>query len=206
MLTHLRKISGLLIFICFLHPEGRSQSALEIQIADSAHTRIAPDIYGQFAEHLGRSIYDGFYRDGHIRMDIVDALKKIQVPNLRWPGGCFADQYHWKDGIGPKMKRPKTINTTWGMVTEDNSFGTEEFMELCKMIGCRPYIAGNVGTGSPQEMKEWIEYLNLKEGSTLADLRKANGHEQPYRVALWGVGNESWGCGGNMSPEHYADL
>ena len=179
---------------------------MKITNPPASGTVIPADIYGQFAEHLGRSIYDGFYRNGTIRMDVVNALKAIHIPNLRWPGGCFADQYHWRDGIGDKSKRPKTVNTTWGMVTEDNSFGTDEFMEMCRLIGCEPYIAGNVGTGTPQEMKDWIEYLNFKGNSTMADMRKANGHEQPMRVSLWGVGNESWGCGGNMTPEHYADL
>lgn len=166
-----------------------AQVRATVTIRDTGKVTINKDIYGQFAEHLGRSIYDGFYRNGHIRMDVVAALKSIRVPNLRWPGGCFADQYHWRDGIGPN--RPKTVNTTWGMVTEDNSFGTEEFLELCRLIGCQPYIAGNVGTGSPQEMKDWITYLNY------------NHHNN---VSLLGVGNESWGCGGNMTPEYYASL
>ncbi|MGN6177604.1 MAG: alpha-N-arabinofuranosidase, partial [Mucilaginibacter sp.] len=150
---------------------------------------ISRDIYGLFSEHLGRGIYDGIYGKGKIRQDIVQALKDIHLPNLRWPGGCFADQYHWRDGIG--QNRPKTVNTTWGMVTEDNSFGTDEFMELCKEIGCQPYIAGNVGTGSPQEMKDWVTYLN---------------YDHHFKVSYWGVGNESWGCGGNMTPEYYANL
>jgi alpha-N-arabinofuranosidase len=168
-----------------------AQEKAMIMITDTGHTVISKDIYGLFSEHLGRGIYDGIYYKGHIRQDIVQALKDIQLPNLRWPGGCFADQYHWRDGIGPKDKRPKTVNTTWGMVTEDNSFGTDEFMELCKEIGCQPYIAGNVGTGSPQEMKDWITYLN---------------YDHHYNVSYWGVGNESWGCGGNMAPEYYANL
>jgi len=167
---------------------------------------ISKHIYGQFAEHLGRSIYDGFYRNGKIRMDIVKALKEIKVPNLRWPGGCFADQYHWRNGIGTKVSRPIGINTTWGMVPEDNSFGTHEFLELCSLIGCDPYLAGNVGTGNPQEMKDWIEYLNYGGKSTLSALRAKNGHPEPFKVPFWGVGNESWGCGGNMRPEYYADL
>lgn len=193
--------------LLFLFPfTGLAQKPITIDLSDTGHIIISRNIYGQFAEHLGRSIYDGFYKDGKIRTDITAALKKIQVPNLRWPGGCFADQYHWRDGIGNKSKRPGTVNTTWGMVEEDNSFGTEEFMELCKQIGCEPYIAGNVGTGSAQEMKDWIEYLNLSGHSTLSELRRSNGHADPYHVSLWGVGNESWGCGGNMTPEHYADL
>lgn len=177
-------------------------------------TTISRHIYGQFAEHLGRCVYDGFWiTDGaagnnsnRFRMDVVNALKKIKVPNLRWPGGCFADEYHWSDGIGPRDQRPKTINTTWGMVTEDNSFGTHEFLELCKLIGCEPYMAGNVGTGSPKEMANWIEYLNFNGDSKLANQRRANGQNDPYKVSFWGVGNENWGCGGNMTAEYYSNL
>lgn len=146
---------------------------------------ISKHIYGQFAEHLGRSIYDGFYRNVKIREDIVLALKKIQVPNLRWPGGCFADEYHWRDGIGAKAKRPVRINTTWGMVEENNSFGTHEFLELCEKIGCEPYFAGNVGTGTPLEMANWIEYLNSDSKSTLANERRKNGHPEPFGVSFW---------------------
>lgn len=183
----MRKIVSLL-FIS-LSFSAFAQENATLTITDTGHTVISRYIYGQFAEHLGRSIYDGFYRNGKIRMDIVTALKEIKVPDLRWPGGCFADQYHWRDGIG--SSRPKTLNTTWGMVTEDNSFGTEEFWQLCRLIGCEPYIAGNVGTGSPQEMKDWVTYLN---------------YDHHNNVSLWGVGNESWGCGGNMTPEYYANL
>ncbi|HEX7904116.1 MAG TPA: alpha-L-arabinofuranosidase C-terminal domain-containing protein [Chitinophagaceae bacterium] len=177
-------------------------------------TTISRHIYGQFAEHLGRCVYDGFWitnapagnTGNRFRMDVVNALKKIKVPNLRWPGGCFADEYHWSDGIGPGDQRPKTINTTWGMVTEDNSFGTHEFLELCKLIGCEPYMAGNVGTGSPKEMANWIEYLNFNGDSKLANQRRANGQNDPYKVSFWGVGNENWGCGGNMTAEYYSNL
>jgi alpha-N-arabinofuranosidase len=199
----MKKIAGL---FCLLVQFSFAQEKATIKIADTGQTVISRDIYGMFSEHLGRGIYDGIYYHGQIRQDIVQALKDIHLPNLRWPGGCFADQYHWRDGIGAVGSRPKTINTTWGMVTEDNSFGTDEFMELCKKIGCQPYIAGNVGTGSPQEMKDWIEYLNFNGTSSLSALRKANGHPEPYRVSLWGVGNESWGCGGNMRPEYYSNL
>lgn len=180
-------------------------NSIRIRFDDTADAPfISKHIYGQFAEHLGRSIYDGFYRNGAIRSDIVAALKQIRVPNLRWPGGCFAEQYHWRDGIGVPSQRTATVNTTWGMVIDDNSFGTDEFMRLCKEIGCQPYIAGNVATGSPEEMKDWIEYLNFNGNSTLADLRRKNGHVEPYGVSFWGVGNESWGCGGLMSAEIYA--
>jgi alpha-N-arabinofuranosidase len=184
--------------------------AVDAPEASSSHT-ISRFIYGQFAEDLGRSIYDGFWvadsmrvpRKDRIRLDVVEALKRIRVPDLRWPGGCFADQYHWSDGIG--AQRPVRVNATWGMVPVDNSFGTQEFLELCNLIGCEPYIAGNIGTGTPQEMESWLEYLNYNGKSTLTDLRKAGGHEAPYGVSFWGVGNESWGCGGNMTPEFYTD-
>ncbi len=174
---------------------------------------IAPEIYGHFSEHLGRCIYEGLYvgEDSDIpnvngmRTDVVEALKEMGIPLLRWPGGCFADEYHWKDGIGDKKDRKKMINTNWGGVTEDNSFGTHEFMELCRQLGCKTYINGNVGSGSVQEMSEWIEYMTLKGQSPMSDLRKKNGHEEPFKVDYFGVGNENWGCGGNMTPEFYAN-
>ena len=180
--------------------------------ATSSHT-VSRYIYGQFAEHLGRCVYDGFWvddtmkvqRKDRIRMDVVEALKRIKVPDLRWPGGCFADQYHWSDGVGPRSQRPVRVNANWGMVPEDNSFGTQEFLELCNLIGCEPYMAGNMGSGSPQEMENWLEFLNYNGKTTLTDLRKAGGHPAPYKVSIWGVGNESWGCGGNMTPEYYTD-
>ena len=174
---------------------------------------IAPEIYGHFSEHLGRCIYEGLYvgEDSDIenvngmRKDVVDALKELQVPVLRWPGGCFADEYHWKDGIGPKEGRKKMINTHWGGVVEDNSFGTHEFMELCGQIGCKTYVNGNLGSGTVQEMSEWVEYMTFNGVSPMADLRKANGHEEPWTVDYFGVGNENWGCGGNMTPSFYAN-
>lgn len=174
---------------------------------------IAPEVYGHFSEHLGRCIYEGLYvgEDSEIpnvngmRTDVVEALKELKVPVLRWPGGCFADEYHWKDGIGPKENRKKMINTHWGGVVEDNSFGTHEFMELCRQIGCKTYINGNLGSGTVQEMSEWVEYMTFDGVSPMADLRKANGHEEPWKVDYFGVGNENWGCGGNMTPQHYAN-
>ena len=175
--------------------------------------RIEPEVYGHFSEHLGRCIYEGIFvgEDSEItnvngmRTDVVEALKELQIPMLRWPGGCFADEYHWKDGIGPKETRKKMINTHWGGVVEDNSFGTHEFMELCRQLGCKTYINGNLGSGTVQEMSEWIEYLTFNGVSPMADLRAKNGHEEPWTVDFFGVGNENWGCGGNMTPEHYAN-
>ncbi|MDY5181605.1 alpha-N-arabinofuranosidase [Butyribacter sp.] len=174
---------------------------------------IEPEIYGHFSEHLGRCIYEGIYVGENseipnvngMRTDVVEALKELKVPMLRWPGGCFADEYHWKDGIGPKEARKKMINTHWGGVVEDNSFGTHEFMELCRQIGCKTYVNGNLGSGTVQEMSEWIEYMTFNGVSPMADLRKKNGHEQPWKVDFFGVGNENWGCGGNMTPEFYAN-
>lgn len=176
--------------------------------------KINKEIYGHFAEHLGRGIYEGIYvgEDSEIpntngmRNDVVAALKAMKVPVLRWPGGCFADEYHWKDGIGPKESRKKMINTNWGGVVEDNSFGTHEFMELCEQLGCEAYINGNLGSGSVQEMSEWMEYLTFDGISPMSELRAKNGHKEPWKVAYFGIGNENWGCGGNMTPEGYANM
>ncbi len=175
---------------------------------------IRPEVYGNFSEHLGRCIYEGLYvgEDSPIpnvnglRTDVVEALRNLSLPVLRWPGGCFADEYHWKEGIGPKKGRKRIVNTNWGGVVEDNSFGTHEFMELCRQVGCKPYINGNVGSGTVQEMAEWIEYMTAGGDSTMAQMRAANGHAEPWQVDYFGVGNENWGCGGNMRPEYYADL
>ena len=175
---------------------------------------IAPEIYGHFSEHLGRCIYEGLYvgEDSEIpnvngmRTDVVEALKEMKIPVLRWPGGCFADEYHWKDGIGPKETRKKMINTNWGGVLEDNSFGTHEFFELCRQLGCKTYINGNMGSGTVQEMSEWVEYMTFNGVSPMAELRKANGQKEPWNVDYFGVGNENWGCGGNMRPQYYGDL
>lgn len=177
-------------------------------------SHIHKEIYGNFSEHLGRCIYGGVYvgRDSKIpnvnglRQDVIEAMKAMKLSVLRWPGGCFADSYHWKDGVGPKGSRKKTVNANWGGVVEDNSFGTHEFFELCSLIGCEPYVNGNVGTGTVQEMQEWIEYMNSAEISPMADLRRENGREEPFRLKYFAVGNENWGCGGSMSPEFYADV
>ena len=176
-------------------------------------SHIAPEIYGQFSEHLGRCIYDGVYvgEDSEIpnkngmRKDVVDALRALKLPVLRWPGGCFADEYHWRDGIGPKEKRRRMVNTNWGGTVEDNSFGTHEFMELCDQLGCEPYIAVNLGSGTVQEAAEWIEYMTADGDSTIVKQRQANGRKEPWHLKYVGIGNENWGCGGSMSPDFYAN-
>ena len=182
--------------------------------ADDRLGHIAPEIYGHFSEHLGRCIYNGIYvgenspipnTDG-IRNDIIEAFRNIKAPVFRWPGGCFAEEYHWQDGIGEKALRRKIVNTNWGGVTEDNSFGTHEFMRFCELVGCKPYINVNVGSGSVREMSEWIEYMTSDAESPLTEQRKKNGRAEPWKLEYLGVGNENWGCGGNMRPEYYADV
>jgi alpha-N-arabinofuranosidase len=188
-----------------------AQQTASLVVEGNSQNVISRHIYGHFSEHLGRCIYDGFWVDeklnvpkkDRIRLDVVEALKKINIPNLRWPGGCFADEYHWRDGIGPRNQRPKMVNTNWGGVTEDNSFGTHEFLELCELLNTEPYISANVGSGTVAEMSQWVEYLNFDGLSPMTELRKQNGHAAPWKVAFWGVGNESWGCGGSMTPEYY---
>ncbi len=180
---------------------------------DLGADKISKYIYGHFAEHLGRCIYGGIWvgedspipNTRGIRNDVIAALREINPPVVRWPGGCFADTYHWKDGIGPREQRPAIINTTWGGVSEDNSFGTHEFLDFCELIGAEPYICLNVGSGTVQEAADWVEYVNSDAKSPMTDLRKKNGREKPWNVKFWAVGNESWGCGGHMTPEYYAD-
>jgi|WetSurMetagenome_2_1015567.scaffolds.fasta_scaffold11872_2 alpha-L-arabinofuranosidase len=181
--------------------------------ADAAKDTISKFIYGQFAEHLGHCIYGGVWVGENstipntrgIRNDVVDALKKIKVASIRWPGGCFADEYHWKDGIGPRADRPKMVNSNWGGVTEDNSFGTHEFMDLCEQLGCEPVICGNIGSGTVKEMSEWVQYLTSDGDNPMTALRKKNGREKPWSVKFWCVGNETWGCGGIMDADHYSN-
>ena len=181
---------------------------------ENKKSKINKEIYGHFSEHLGRCIYEGLYvgensdipNTNGMRNDVVEALKEMKIPVLRWPGGCFADEYHWRDGVGPKETRKKMINTHWGGVVEDNSFGTHEFFELCRQLGCKAYINGNVGSGTVQEMSEWVEYMTFEGVSPMADMRKENGHEDAWTVDYFGVGNENWGCGGNMTPEYYGNL
>lgn len=181
--------------------------------ADQCGPVINRNIYGHFAEHLGRCIYEGLWvgpdsailNTRGIRNDVLAALKALHIPVLRWPGGCFADEYHWKDGIGPREKRPSMINTHWGAVVENNHFGTHEFMDLVELLGCEAYICGNVGSGAVSEMMEWVEYLTSDALSPMANLRRANGRDSAWKVKYFGVGNENWGCGGNMRAEYYAD-
>lgn len=180
---------------------------------DLGKETISRHIYGHFSEHLGHCIYGGYWvgegssipNTRGIRQDVVAALKNINIPNLRWPGGCFADEYHWRDGIGPRDKRPKMINTHWGGVTEDNSFGTHEFLDLCEQLGTEPYICGNIGSGTVEELSKWVEYVNSDNVSPMTEERKQNGREKSWGVKYWGIGNENWGCGGYMTAEFYAD-
>jgi alpha-N-arabinofuranosidase len=195
-----------------LNIAGQPNKASLVLHADQAGPVINRNIYGQFAEHLGRLIYGGIWvgedsnipNTGGMRNDVVAALKELSIPVLRWPGGCFADEYHWRDGIGPRDKRPRKPNASWGGV-DTNAFGTHEFMALCERIGAEPYINGNLGTGTAQEMMDWIEYMTSDSDSTLANLRRQNGRDKPWKVPYFAVGNESWGCGGEMRPEFYAD-
>jgi alpha-N-arabinofuranosidase len=178
--------------------------------ADLGRDTISRNLYGQFAEHLGRGIYDGIWArndagEWHIRDDVAGALRELHVPNVRWPGGCFADRYHWRDGVGLRAQRPTIVNTNWGNVTEDNSFGTHEYLDFVSRIGAAPFIVGNVGSGTVREMAEWWEYVDFGGTSPTTELRKSNGHADPWAVRYWGVGNEPWGCGGNMTPEYYAN-
>lgn len=192
----------------------KAEVVINIKTAEAKDT-ISRHIYGHFAEHLGRCIYNGLYvgeenkiipNTEGVRNDIIGALKELNIPNLRWPGGCFADTYHWKDGVGPKEERPTIVNRWWGGVTEDNSFGTHNFLNLCETLNTEPYISANVGSGTVQEMIDWVQYVNHGEKSPMADWRRANGREEPWKVTYWGVGNEAWGCGGNMTAEFYANL
>lgn len=204
----------LFIFIAMAARHLSAQNQVTLQ-ADSGKVIINKHIYGHFSEHLGKCIYGGFYvgesntRIPHtkgVRNDVVDALKKLKIPNLRWPGGCFADTYHWKDGIGPKNKRPTIVNTWWGGVTEDNSFGTHDFLDMCELLGAEPYLSGNVGSGTVQELSDWVQYVSFDGISPMSKLRKENGREKPWVARYWGIGNEAWGCGGNMRPEYYANI
>ena len=204
-----------LLLLCIVgFTKNYTQTSAKLFVyAEEPKQKISRHIYGHFSEHLGRCIYDGFWvsdtssipKKDRLRLDVITALKNIKIPNLRWPGGCFADEYHWRDGIGARNQRPTMINTNWGNITEDNSFGTHEFLELCNLLKCDPYITANVGSGTVDEMSKWVEYLNFDGLSPVTTIRKQNGHPAPFNVSFWGVGNESWGCGGRMTPEYYAN-
>jgi len=194
-----------------------AMNAQDVQLnvhPSQAKTTIAKEIYGQFSEHLGSCIYGGLWvgPDSNIpningyRKDVFEALKELEIPVMRWPGGCFADDYHWMDGIGPQEQRRVLVNNNWGGTEEDNSFGTHEFLNLCEMLGCEPYISINVGSGTVEEMSSWIEYMTAEGNSTWAQKRRENGREKPWKVKYIGIGNEAWGCGGNMLPEYYSDV
>jgi alpha-N-arabinofuranosidase len=210
----MKKALGIVLVFIFCSQSVFSQketTVITIKNNESAPT-INKNIYGHFAEHLGRCIYGGFFvgdtskipNTNGVRNDVIDALKKLKIPNLRWPGGCFADTYHWKDGIGPKENRPTIVNQWWGGVTEDNSFGTHDFLNLCELLGTEPYLAGNMGSGTVQELADWVQYVNFSGKSPMSDLRVKNGRKEPWKVKIWGVGNEAWGCGGNMTADYYA--
>lgn len=209
----LKKITTAVLFITATITYGQSSIVLD---ASKAKDTISRHIYGHFAEHLGRNIYGGFYvgdgnkkipnKDG-VRLDVIEALKKLKIPNLRWPGGCFADTYNWRDGIGPKKDRPSMLNIWWGNVKEDNSFGTNEFLNMCEELNTEPYISGNVGSGTPRELSDWVKYTTHPNGSSpMPELREKHGRKTPWRVQYWGIGNEAWGCGGHMTAEYYADV
>ena len=202
-----------LISTLILSAGAWAQVRIDVHESAKGQPIIPAGIYGQFSEHLGRCIYEGIWvgpdspipnEDGY-RTDVLEALKALKIPVLRWPGGCFADEYHWMDGIGPREQRPKMVNTNWGGTVEDNSFGTHEFLDFCERIGAQPYISTNVGSGTVEEMAKWVEYVNASGGS-MAELRARNGRKEPWNVKYIGVGNESWGCGGNMTAQYYSDV
>ena len=199
--------------------QAAAQSSKPVEVAvtiraDQPGATISRHIYGQFAEHLGAGIYEGIWvgEDSAIpntrgyRNDVVEALRKLKVPVVRWPGGCFADEYHWREGIGPREQRPIKVNTHWGGVEEPNSFGTHEFLDFAELIGADAYVSGNAGSGTAQEMADWVEYITADNNSSLAQLRRKNGREKPWKLPFFGVGNETWGCGGNMRVEYWADV
>jgi alpha-N-arabinofuranosidase len=191
-----------------------SATASAVIHAERPGAKIDRHIYGQFAEHLGRGIYEGVWVGEHstipnvrgFRNDVVAALRELHVPVVRWPGGCFADEYHWRDGIGPRAKRTVTLNTNWGGVPDNNEFGTHEFLDFVDLIGADAYINGNLGTGSAREMAEWLQYMTSDKPTALTAERARNGHPAPWKIAYFAVGNEAWGCGGNMRAQHYVDL
>ncbi len=209
----MKKLLPTIIFVASAGIMTAQDATVTIK-AKEGKNLIYKEVYGQFAEHLGSCIYGGLWvgensaipNTNGYRNDVINALKKLSIPVLRWPGGCFADEYHWQDGIGPRDKRPKMQNNNWGGTIEDNSFGTHEFLNLCEILGCEPYISGNVGSGTVEELAKWVEYMTSDGDTPMAKLRRQNGRDKAWKVKFLGVGNESWGCGGNMRPEYYSDL
>lgn len=212
-MNHIKQALVSVAIVALTIPAQAQDTTLKIHV-NKGENIISKEIYGQFAEHLGSCIYGGLWvgKDSKIpnyqgyRADVFNALKELRVPVLRWPGGCFADEYHWMDGIGPQSKRPKLANNNWGGTIEDNSFGTNEFLNLCELLGCEPYISGNVGSGTVEELADWVQYMTSDGDTPMARLRRENGRDKPWKVKFLGIGNESWGCGGNMRPEYYSDV
>lgn len=169
-------------------------------------------LQGQFAEHLGEGVYDGIWvgpdsaipNTRGIRNDVAAALKAIKVPVVRWPGGCFADIYHWRDGIGPAAKRPVRKNDWWSGL-ENNAFGTHEYFDFIEQIGAESYVAINMATSTPSEMREWMDYITSSAKDSIAEERRANGRQAPWKLGFVGIGNEAWGCGGAQTPEYFAN-
>lgn len=205
----MKKFSIFFLSLCL-----SAQAQVVVTLQPSSNQTIAADIYGQFSEHLGRCIYDGIWvgpdsdipnQNGY-RSDVMEALRTLEIPVLRWPGGCFADDYHWMDGIGPQEQRTLISNNNWGGTMEDNSFGTHEFLDFCELVGTKPYISGNIGSGTPEELAKWVEYMTSNSQSTIVNLRRSNGRDEAWDVRYLGIGNEAWGCGGNMTADYYSDL
>jgi alpha-N-arabinofuranosidase len=202
---------SLLLLLVSAAPLMAQQTARLSIDASKAGAKIDRNLFGQFAENLGHGLYEGIWvgpdspipNTRGIRKDVVTALQALKAPNVRWPGGCFADQYHWRKGIGPAAQRPATLNSAWGGVVDTNSFGTDEFMDFIQQIGSQAYVSVNVGSGTPQEAAEWLEYMTAAAPTALQKERAANGHPDAYKVGFLGIGNESWSCGGDMTPDYY---
>jgi alpha-N-arabinofuranosidase len=207
----LARISLLLLLVSAAVPLPAADTARLSIDASKPGAKIDRNLFGQFAENLGRGLYEGIWvgpdspipNTRGIRNDVVAALRELKVPNVRWPGGCFGDEYHWRKGIGPARERPATLNSAWGGVVDPNSFGTHEFMDFLQQIASEAYVSINLATGSPQEAADWLEYMTTAQPTALAKKRSANGHPDPYKVGILGIGNESWGCGGNMTADNY---
>jgi len=211
-LDSIRFFPGISILLLFSTSPVTAAETAHLSIdASKAGAKIDRNLFGQFAENLGHGLYEGIWvgpdsaipNTRGVRNDVVTALRALKVPNVRWPGGCFGDEYHWRKGIGPAAQRPATLNSSWGAVIDTNRFGTQEFMDFVQQIGSQAYVSINVGSGSPQEAAEWLEYMTAAKPTALAKERAANGHPDAYTIPFLGIGNESWGCGGNMTADYY---